>query len=476
MSRITVTLLEEQRRALRGLLFKDSFEHAAILLLGRATHIDAWSGTQQERFSVAEVIEAPDDAFDERTPTRLTWSTTPFFKHLKIAMTRGLTIGVIHSHPNGPLDFSPEDDVADQELVEILANRLDGDSWLVSMVMDGSGEITARAYSAVEKYQSGAYVVHDASMLCVLGERWIFRYPSRGSGVPGDELDRQVRAFGRASTEDLRQLRIGIVGCGGTGSAVALLLARIGVRHLALIDADTVHGTNLNRMHFSTRADANLQRRKVDVVGESIANLGMDTTILRYAMPVDDRACREVLVSCDLIFGCTDDHLGRNLLNKLAHFYYIPIIDMGLSIEPDPSGAGYSAFDGRVTVIQPGYPCQICRKLIEPEMMLAESQRRTDPATYRERVRAGYIVGLAEPNPVVVTFTTELAAMAVNELFQRLNGYRGADGSCAERVRRFHEVKDADIVPSGRSQPNCPVCGRRKYDGRGDITPFLDQT
>jgi molybdopterin/thiamine biosynthesis adenylyltransferase len=212
------------------------------------------------------------------------------------------------------------------------------------------------------------------------------------------------------------------------------------------------------------------------VVGESIANLGMDTTILRYALPVDDPACREVLVSCDLIFGCTDDHLGRNLLNKLAHFYYIPIIDMGLSIEPDTSGVGYSAFDGRVTVVQPGYPCQICRKLIEPAIMLAESQRRTDPATYRERVRAGYIVGLADPNPVVVTFTTELAAMAVNELFQRLNGYRGEEGSCAERVRRFNEVKDADIVPSGRAQPNCPVCGHRKYDGRGDVTPFLDQT
>lgn len=476
MSRITVTLLEEQRRALRGLLFKDDFENAAILLLGRASHIDAWSGMHQERFFAAEVVEAPQDAFLERTPTHLTWSTTPFFKHLKTAMARGLTVGVIHSHPRGPLNFSRDDDVADQELVQIVENRLDGEHWLVSMVMDDTGEITARAYSTEERNRDGAFAAHDVSMLCVLGERWAFRYSSRGSGVPGDELDRQVRAFGRASTEDLRQLRIGVVGCGGTGSAVALLLARIGVRHLALIDADTVHGTNLNRMHFSTRADANLQRRKVDVVGESIARLGMDTTVLRYALPVDDPACREVLVSCDLIFGCTDDHLGRNLLNKLAHFYYIPTIDMGLSIEPAPSGIGYSAFDGRVTVVQPGYPCQICRKLIEPAIMLAESQRRTDPATYRERVRAGYIVGLADPNPVVVTFTTELASMAVNELFQRLNGYRGEHGSCAERVRRFNEVKDADVVPSGRSQPHCPVCGRRKFDGRGDVTPFLDQT
>jgi len=476
VSRTTITLLEEQRRALRGLLFNDGSEHAAIVLLGRSSHIDAWSGTQQERFFVAEVVPVPVEAFIERTPTRLTWSTTPFFRHLKIAMCRGLTLGVIHSHPSGPLAFSPEDDVADQELVQITEDRLDGENWLVSMVMDDTGGIIARAYSTAEKTRAGAYAVHETSMLCVLGERWTFRYPGRGRGVAGEELDRQVRAFGRAYTEDLRQLRIAIVGCGGTGSAVALLLARIGVRHLALIDSDTVHGTNLNRLHFSTRADANLQRRKVDVVGEGIANLGMATTILRYALPVDDPGCREVLVSCDVIFGCTDDHLGRNLLNRLAHFYYVPVIDMGLSIEPHPDRDGYAAFDGRVTVVQPGYPCQICRKLIEPEIMLAESQRRTDPATYRERVRAGYIVGQAEPSPVVVTFTTELAAMAVNELFQRLNGYRGDGGSCTERVRRFNEVKDADVVPSGRSRPNCLLCGQRKYDGRGDVKPFLDQT
>jgi len=62
--------------------------------------------------------------------------------------------------------------------------------------------------------------------------------------------------------------------------------------------------------------------------------------------------------------------------------------------------------------------------------------RRHDPERYEQYRHAGYIEGGADPSPVVVTFTTEIAAVAVNELLHRLTGFRGLDGHCAERVRR----------------------------------------
>jgi hypothetical protein len=129
-----------------------------------------------------------------------------------------------------------------------------------------------------------------------------------------------------------------------------------------------------------------------------------------------------------------------------------------------------------VTVVQPGYPCQVCRRLISPQLMLEESLRRREPDRYEQYLRAGYVEGEGDPSPVVVTFTTEVATMAVNELLQRLTGFRGASGHCAERVRRFDGVKDMDSVPGGRRDPGCPLCGQRRYDGRGDMTPFLDQS
>ncbi len=33
---------------------------------------------------------------------------------------------------------------------------------------------------------------------------------------------------------------------------------------------------------------------------------------------------RDALKSCDFIFGCTDDHAGRIMLNRLAYFFGFP--------------------------------------------------------------------------------------------------------------------------------------------------------
>jgi len=50
-------------------------------------------------------------------------------------------------------------------------------------------------------------------------------------------FDRSVRAFGADIQAALGDLRIAVIGAGGTGSAVAEQLVRLGVRHLTLIDA-----------------------------------------------------------------------------------------------------------------------------------------------------------------------------------------------------------------------------------------------
>jgi molybdopterin/thiamine biosynthesis adenylyltransferase len=468
MKRYTFTILEEHRAQLRELVLSDTDEAGAILLCGRSAHIDPWSGQQEERFLCREVIAIPESAYLERTPTQMTWSTTPFYETLKRSERRGDAVAIVHSHPEGPLHFSARDDVADRETFEIAFMRLESDRPHLSIIMGRDGDLIARAYE-------GDLKAHDVDLIRIVGERWDVRYAMRANGAVDAELDRQVRAFGAAATRDLGQLRIGIAGCGGTGSAVAMLLARMGARRLAFFDTDYVDETSLNRLHFSTRADAGLRESKVDVVARGVASLGLPVSIIRIKEPVDSPAAQDALRACDVVFGCTDDHLGRNLLNRLAHFYLIPVIDLGLLIEPT-NGGGYDVFDGRVTVVQPGYPCQVCRKLINAEVMHAESMRRNDPVLYAHYRRAGYVPSGADPSPVVVSFTTEVATMAVDELLQRLTGFRGPGGSCAERVRRFDEAKDSDSTPAGLPRLGCKLCDRRKYDGRGDMRPYLDQS
>lgn len=468
MMRYTFTMLAEHHQQLRESLLRDENEYGALLLCGRSRQIDPWAGAVEERALVREVIDLPAEAFLKRTPTSLSWSTTPLFNLAKKAMAKDQAICIAHSHPGNSLFFSASDDVADRESFAIVYGRMETERPHFALVMDRSGEFLVRVYDS-------SLTAHNAELIRVIGDRIQIRYPGRDRTASPAEFDRQSRAFGARATEDLAHLRVGIVGCGGTGSAVASLLARSGVSQFLLIDPDRVDITNLNRLHFATRSDAIARRHKVDVVGDAIAQIGLARSVVRIKAHVDSPDCRDALRACDLVFGCTDDHLGRNLLNRLAYFYLIPVIDLGVLIDPNERG-GYDSFDGRVTVVQPGYTCQVCRQLISPQKMLEEGMERNDPVRYDQYRRAGYVVGGADPSPAVVTFTTEIAAVAVNELLHRLTGFRGAQGHCAERLRRFDRIKDSDMVPGGKRNPDCPLCALRKYDGRGDMTPFLNQS
>ena len=114
----------------------------------------------------------------------------------------------------------------------------------------------------------------------------------------------------------------------GTGSATAILLARLGVGQIALLDNDIVDRTNLNRLHGSRQVDADAMRPKVGVVARTISEMGLGVRLVPIKSWVGDPVCRDTLCTCDIVFGCTDDHEGRLFLNRFAYFYLVPVIDI----------------------------------------------------------------------------------------------------------------------------------------------------
>lgn len=62
-----------------------------------------------------------------------------------------------------------------------------------------------------------------------------------------------ARYLSAEQRQRLAAARVGIAGCGGLGSNVAMMLARSGVVRLLLIDGDRVEPSNLNRQHFFPR-------------------------------------------------------------------------------------------------------------------------------------------------------------------------------------------------------------------------------
>jgi len=313
-----------------------------------------------------------------------------------------------------------------------------------------------------------------ARSVAVLGNHWDWFLPaSRGSEcsdlerVSTEAFSRQSLAFGPDFLGCLRYLRIGIVGAGATGSATAVLLARSGAGDLQLIDPDRVEESNLSRLHSARRAD--IGQLKVKVLARHLEDFGLGTRVSPHPYRAGNLQVRDALKSCDLIFGCTDDQAGRLFLNRLSYFYNLPWIDMGIGIDPVRLHDGLiTAADGRVTVLGPGNPCLLCRRVVDSVKAREQELRMNSPEEYAQQQIEGYVSGIAVPDPAVITLTTSVAGMAVDEFTARVTGYRTPRD---HRVRKFKLMKDTK--PGARAE--CGLCGTADYWGIGDRQPFLDR-
>lgn len=239
-----------------------------------------------------------------------------------------LILGIAHSHPGGPNRFSEQDDVNEAELFRTMCHRNGPKSKFVSVLFAGDDKVLARVWQH-PKHQT------DVRMITFIGERIQVHRPGTASlGAPA--FARQALAFGPELTSQLKSLRFGVIGAGGTGSATAPLLARAGAGQIVIIDDDIVETTNLNRLHGATQSDADAMRPKAEVVAAEIARMGLGTRVIPMRGWVSDPAVRDALKSCDVIFCCTDDHAGRVFLNRLAYFYLTVVFDMGLAMAVAP--------------------------------------------------------------------------------------------------------------------------------------------
>ena len=224
-----------------------------------------------------------------------------------------------------------------------------------------------------------------------------------GDGQVAGAFDRQVRAFGARAQRVLQGLHVAIVGLGGTGSIVCQQLAHLGVGEFTLIESDTVEITNLNRLAGASNGD--FGRPKVDIAAEGIQRVAPNARVHVFRADVTRAPTARTLTGVDLIFGCTDSHGSRAVLQQVAYQYLIPLVDMGVVIVARAPEITHAY--GRVQLLAPGKPCFTCSGLLNPEQvrrdMLSEVERKADP----------YIVGQAEPAPAVMSINGTVASLSV---------------------------------------------------------------
>ena len=194
-------------------------------------------------------------------------------------------------------------------------------------------------------------------------------------------------------------------------------LARLGIGRLVLVDPDVVEEKNLNRILNSSREDSYLCRPKVEVMARAIAAMGFGTDLDILRDDLATARCVEAVGQCDVIFGCVDGVEGRALLNCIASFYTIPYFDLGVKLEADGAG-GINEAVGAIHYLRPDGDTLMDRKVYTQQQLMAEGMKRTDPAAYRDQVARGYLRGVPEDRPAVISINMQIASMAVNEFLR----------------------------------------------------------
>lgn len=434
-------------------------EAGAVLLAGTAR---TESGL---RLLGRELAWVPEDAYDRRTPRSLLIKSSGYVEALRRAEERGDVPIWLHTHPGAFTDprRSEYDETVDEELRQTF--RVRSGATLYGSIVASPSDQWFRFTGSVWGHDDNR---ESIDRLLVVGERLSLRAADDAASqaqVP-EHFDRQVRAFGGDIQQVLRHLRVGVVGCGGTGSATAEQLARLGVGSLLLVDHDTLSDTNVTRVYGSSPEDVGLP--KVEVLASHLRRIAPETRVDTLRGTITNAAIARALPSCDVVYGCTDDNAGRLVLSRLAAYYLTPLIDLGVLLSSD--AGQLRGIDCRITVVTAGSACLVCRNRIDLARAAAEQLPRDERA---RRQAEGYAPELAGIEPAVVAYTSAVASFAVAELLERFIGY-GPEPEPSEILLRCHDREISTNTARPRGRHYChPAAG---ILGAGDRDPFLGQT
>ena len=383
------------------LALRETNEETAAIILARPVY---FRDRQYWRLLVQEVYVVPENEYSVRSATMVQISGQFQLNCENRARKNRWSIIYCHSHPlvrSIPL-YSSQDDRTENQLASYLQERLPEVPHLSLLV--GAEAINCRSIGSNQSVR----VLQVGRNLTVATESPVVL------NIATTIYNRQILAFGSDGQSALRAIRVGVVGLGGTGSAVTQQLAHLGVTKYILIDRDNVDPTNLNRLIGASIKDVG--KAKVSVASRMISTICPNAEIDSYEYDIVDESCAERILQSDIIFCCTDSHASRNLLNSVSYQYYIPCLDMGVVLTPDcqSSKVGIS---GRVNMLSPGLPCLTCLNVLDPDIIRKEllnaEQRNADPY---------FSDGVGIHQPAVISLTSTIASIAVTMFLSIVTG------------------------------------------------------
>ena len=223
---------------------------------------------------VRRVLEVPVDAYDEQLSYHL--EISPRAINGLAALVEANRLGALLCHSHGDdSSYSASDDHGESRVFGTLRAFMPLDAPTVSLLFREDG-IEGRVWLP------GHVRPSPLDELIVLGrsiEQTVLR-PTGGAGRVDSILSRQVLAFGEAGQRRISSCKVAVVGTGGTGSACAEQLIRLGVRDLVLIDPDDWDPSNVTRMYTTTPSRRGDERKKVERVAAGLRQIAPGAAII----------------------------------------------------------------------------------------------------------------------------------------------------------------------------------------------------
>lgn len=423
----------------------DQKEAAAILLCSRTPG-------PRLRLLAKDAILVPHAACKVRERDRINWPGEYLERAIDLAEPLGLAIVLIHSHPGGLFAFSRPDDDSDSIVMRCLFQAC-GDIH-GSAIMTPDGAIRARLYDSDLNKTA-------VELVSVAGHNLRFFWE-----CDAERHDRAERpmAFTSGMTEELKRLSATTIGVSGTGSIVAEQNARMGLGRNDYIDFDRVEDRNLNRILNSTLRDVELKRPKAEMFAEVVATYRGPGVAFPVTKSITTREAVLVASQADVLYCCVDTLEARYIADLISSAFLIPLFEVGVSIPTRRTSTGAPAIAdvcGRIDYVQPGRSTLRDRGVYAPETLRAEYLRNAFPEAFHAEVEAGYIKGVAEEAPSVITLNMRAAAACVNEFIARAYPFRlEPNEKYARTIFSLAACEEEFVAEADFTMSDDPVLGR----------------
>jgi len=133
--------------------------------------------------------------------------------------------------------------------------------------------------------------------------------------MPQDRYSRQVilPQMGNEGQRRLSTAKALVVGCGGTGGAIAQFLARAGIGKLTLMDRDVVEASNLHRQLLFE--DRDIGCPKAYIAAERLKAINPDVEVAGLAEDFSAANAEKLVAGADIVLDGTDNMETRFVIN-----------------------------------------------------------------------------------------------------------------------------------------------------------------